>query len=145
MKLLMIYCDYFGYTPSLKTLPDFPEDTEPKVFENVLTAFIQMEAEDENDPKYLETKLVKSLKWAAKKNETKHIILHSFAHLSMSKASPVFTKEFFDVVEKRLLQTGYQVGQTPFGYFLDLDMKAPGRSSARIFKSFEVKSEKNDH
>jgi len=136
MKLLMIYCDRFAYKPQVKTLPDFPDFEQEEIFENVLTAFIQMEKEDEADPKYFETKLVKSLKWAAKKNETNHIVLHSFAHLSMSKAEPYFTKDFFDSVEQRLKNTGYEVSQTPFGYFLDIDVKAPGHSSARIFKTF---------
>ncbi len=138
MKLLMIYCERFAYKPQIKTLPDFPDFDQPEIFENVLTAFIQMEQEDEADPKYFETKLVKSLKWAAKKNGINHIILHSFAHLSMSKAGPYFTKSFFDAVEERLKNTGYKVSQTPFGYFLDIDVKAPGRSAARIFKSFEI-------
>ena len=138
MKLLMIYCDTFAYKPQVKTLPDFPDFKAEESYKDVLTAFIQMEKEDEANPKYFETKLVKSLKWAAKKNDTKHIILHSFAHLSMSKAEPEITKQFFDSVEERLANTGYKVNQTPFGYFLDIDVKAPGRSSARIFKSFEV-------
>ncbi len=133
----MIYCDQFAYKPQIKTLPDFPDFDSYQSFDNVLVAFIQMEKEDEADPKYYETKLVKSLKWAAKKNETGHIILHSFAHLSMSKADPYITKDFFDAVELRLNNTGYKTGQTPFGYFLDIEVKAPGRSSSRIFKSFE--------
>ena len=137
MKLLMIYCDRFAYKPQVKTLPDFPNYEDGEAFENVLVAFIQMEEADAEDPKYFETKLVKSLKWAAKKNETKHIVLHSFAHLSMSKAEPQLTKTFFDIVDERLKNTGYDVSQTPFGYFLDIDVKAPGRSSARIFKTFE--------
>jgi len=136
MKLLMIYCDKFAYQPQVKTLPDFPDFTEAVQYENVLVGFIQMEKEDEENPKYFETKLVKSLKWAAKKNETQHIILHSFAHLSNSKADPHVTKKLFDDVEQRLLNTGYECAQTPFGYFLDIEVKAPGRSSARIFKSF---------
>ncbi len=133
----MIYCDKFAYKPQIKTLPDFPDFKEGEAFNDVLVAFIQMEKADEDDLKYYETKLVKSLKWAAKKNETNHIILHSFAHLSMSKADPVITKTLFDSVEERLKNTGYEVQQTPFGYFLDINVKAPGRSSARIFKSFE--------
>ncbi len=133
----MIYCDQFAYKPQVKTLQDFPDFTESQIFNDVLVAFIQMEKADEDDPKYYETKLVKSLKWAAKKNDTNHIILHSFAHLSMSKATPEITKTLFDSVEERLKNTDYEVWQTPFGYFLDIDVKAPGRSSARIFKSFE--------
>ncbi len=132
----MIYCDRFAYKPQIKTLPEFPDFDEEKIYEKVLVGFIQMEKEDEENPKYFETKLVKSLKWAAKKNETQHIILHSFAHLSLSKAEPQITKDLFDAVEERLKNTAYQCNQTPFGYFLDIDVKAPGRSAARIFKSF---------
>ncbi|MEA2086795.1 MAG: threonyl-tRNA synthetase editing domain-containing protein, partial [Candidatus Caldatribacteriota bacterium] len=38
--------------------------------------------------------------------------------------------------EKRLENAGYKTRQTPFGYFLDLDLKAPGKSLARVFKEF---------
>jgi len=136
MKLLMIYCDSFGYKPQIKTLADYPDFSESVKLDNVLLAFTQMEAEDEENQKYVETKLVKNLKWAAKKNETKHVILHSFAHLSESKAAPEITKNLFDIVEKRLQNADYICEQTPFGYFLDIQVDAPGRSSARIFKSF---------
>ncbi|HFX17697.1 MAG TPA: hypothetical protein ENK64_00960 [Flavobacteriales bacterium] len=139
MKVLMIYCDLFAYKPQIKTLPEFPDFDQEENFDNVLVGFIQMEAKDESDLKYFETKLVKSLKWAAKKNNTNKIILHSFAHLSESKASPEQTKNLFDQVEIRLQNVNYDTHQTPFGYFLDINVKAPGKSSARIFKSFELK------
>ncbi|VAX26204.1 fragment of protein derived from threonyl-tRNA synthetase, partial [hydrothermal vent metagenome] len=38
--------------------------------------------------------------------------------------------------EQRLKNADYEVSQTPFGYFLDLDVKAPGHSFARLFKEF---------
>ncbi len=136
MKLLMIYCHQFGYNPVSKTLEDFPEITEGGNFENALTAFIQTEIEDEENPKAVETKLVKNLKWAAKKNETRRVVLHSFAHLSESKADPHFTKTLFDAAQLRMENAGYECSQTPFGYFLDIEVKAPGVSQARIFKSF---------
>jgi len=56
--------------------------------------------------------------------------------LSESKAEPHFTKELFDKAEARMKNTDYECEQTPFGYFLDIDVKAPGVSQARIFKSF---------
>ena len=73
-----------------------------------------------------EKKLVNHLKWVARKNSANMIILHSFAHLSDSKASPEFAKDIFDLAEKRLKSAGYQVDQTPFGYFLDLNRKRGG-------------------
>ncbi len=63
------------------------------------------------------------------------MVLHSFAHLSESKANPNFTKELFNMAETRLKNANYQTAQTPFGYFLDLEVSAPGYSLARIFKS----------
>ncbi len=136
MKLLMIYCKTFGYTPTIKTLDNFEDHNEAKSFENVLVAFIQGEAEDEEKViAKLEKTLVKNLKWGAKKNETKDVILHSFAHLSESKASPEFTKKVFDLAQARLENADYITSQTPFGYFLDLQVDAPGVSQARMFKS----------
>ena len=136
MKLLMIYCSEFGYTPKVKTLEGAEELSETKIFKNALVAFIQSEEKDEADLSGTEKKLVKNLKWAAKKNETKNVILHSFAHLSESKANPEFTKELFDKTEARMKNADYVCDQTAFGYFMDLNVQAPGYSQARIFKSF---------
>jgi len=136
MKLLMIYCSEFGYTPRVKTIDDAETLTETKTYKEVLVAFIQAEESDEVDLGGTETKLVKNLKWAAKKNETKNVLLHSFAHLSESKAGPEFTKELFDKAEARMKNADYECDQTAFGYFMDLNVQAPGYSQARIFKSF---------
>ena len=136
MKLLMIYTDRFAYRTSKKTLEMVEDFEEEKQIEDVLVGFIQAEKEDEDKIDKIETKLIKNLKWAAKKNDTNNIVLHSFAHLSLNKAEPEITKTIFNNAEKRLENAGYKIWQTPFGYFLDLDLKAPGRSLARIFKEF---------
>jgi len=136
MKLLMIYAEKFAYQTRSRTLETVEEYQENKQIENVLAGFIQVEKEDEEKMDKVETKLIKNLKWAAKKNNTNCILLHSFAHLSLSKANPESTKNIFDNAEKRLKDTDYEVYQTPFGYFLDLDLRAPGKSLARVFKEF---------
>lgn len=136
MKLLMIYCKRFAYTPTVKVLDDADDNAVSGEYDNILTAFIQAEAGDEEDLKGTEKKLVKNLKWAAGKNNTRKVMLHSFAHLSDSKASPEFTSELFEKAMDRMKNAEYETHTTPFGYFLDLDMQAPGFSLARIFKSF---------
>ena len=136
MKLLMIYCNNFYYKPVSKTLETVEDKTEAIEFDNVLVGFIHAEAEDEQDFNGVEKKLVKNLKWAAKKNNTNKVVLHSFAHLSKSKASPEFTVELFDKTEARMKNANYETWQTAFGYFMDLKLNAPGYSLARIFKSF---------
>ena len=134
MKLLMIYMKKFSYNPTIKTIESMPDYTEEKKFENIKAAFIQVEKEDEENETAVKKKLLKNLKWIAGKNNTKKIILHSFAHLSESKAMPEFTKSLFDNIDERLVNSGFEVEQTPFGYFLDLKVDAPGYSLARIFK-----------
>lgn len=134
MKVLVIYADEFNYQPAEKNLESAEDVTEGATFTDSIIAFIQVEETDEaNDIKSREKKLVNHLKWAARKNNCTSIVLHSFAHLSESKASIEFTKQIFDQAETRLQNGGYKTAQTPFGYFLDLNIKAPGFSLARIW------------
>ncbi len=139
MKLLMIYCNNFSYFPAIKSLDDAEIIKDGASFENAQVAFIQAEETDETSGrvKSIEKKLLNYIKWITRKNDTKKVVLHSFAHLSHSKASPEFTKELFDRIEAKLLNVGYEVAQTPFGYFLDLKVDAPGESLARVFQSFD--------
>lgn len=135
MKLLLWYTEKFAYTPTMKTLDDVAESTKGQSYHEALVAFIHAEEQDAENETSVEKKLVKMLKWAAKKNDTNFVVLHSFAHLSESKADTAFTMELFNRVEQRMQNAQYKTAQTPFGYFLDLDMKAPGKPSARIFKA----------
>jgi hypothetical protein len=114
MKLVMIYSIRF----------------EERTVEDVLVGFIHAEPQDEAEAGAVETRLVKNLKWAARKNGTNRILLHSFAHLAEGKATPEFTKDLLSNTEARLAGAGYEVSQTPFGFFLDLHLEAPGRSLA---------------
>ena len=134
MKLLMIYADHFGYQTALKTLPDIPDVAKNETIENAVLGFIHVEEKDSENQGKVITKLIKNLKWLAGKNNTKKIVLHSFSHLSNSKAEPEIVVDVFDQSEQRLKDSGYDVRQTPFGYFLDLDLQAPGSPLARVFK-----------
>lgn len=143
MKVLVFYTKRFAYKTAEQNLTDeelkvfYPDTSVIKHQEehkDCITAFIQVEAEDEErDLKSREKKLANHLKWVARKNNTTNILLHSFAHLSASKASLQFTAQLFDATQKRLNNGDYTASQTPFGFFLDLDMDAPGFSMARVW------------
>lgn len=135
MKALFIFCKEFAYNPTIKTLDLAGEDVTPRRFENIQAAFLHAEKEDVERENEIEKKLIKNLKWICGKNNVKTVVLHSFAHLSESKADPGFTKSIFTRVEERLKNSGYEVYQTPFGYFLDLQLSAPGFSLARVFNN----------
>ena len=136
MKVLVMYMEEFSYQPAQKNLEDIEDVTNGQAFKDCIVAFVQVEENDEEyDVKSREKKLVNHLKWTARKNNCKNVVLHSFAHLSESKASVEFTKELFDLAEIRLQNAAFTTAQTPFGYFLDLNIKAPGFSLARIWAS----------
>ncbi len=128
----MIYTDHFAYKPTVKTLEEAPEANEEVSLSDKYVAFIQIEKEDEE--KQPLKKFVKFIKWLRNKKKFDSIVLHSFGHLSESKATPEFTREFIDKIEVRLKEIGLEVFQTPFGYFIDLNLRAPGYSLARVFK-----------
>ena len=93
MKLLLWYCDSFEFKTNTNTLEEFKIDEQTKQYNNLIVAFIQAEEQDESDLNGIEKKIVKQIKWASGKNNTKRVLLHSFAHLSGSKAEPEFTKK----------------------------------------------------
>jgi hypothetical protein len=101
-----------------------------------VVAFIHVEPPDVEDGSSAETKLVKNAKWLARKWETRSIVLHSFTHLGEQKADPEDAKGLIDRVQERLEAAGYTAFQTPYGYFNDLSMDAPGHPLARIYKEF---------
>lgn len=136
MKVLVIYCNLFSYHPASKTLAEIEDVSTGASYTECIAAFIQVEEDDETkEITGREKKLVNHLKWTARKNNTNTIVLHSFAHLSDSKASVDYTKSLFDLAQMRLQNGGYNTEQTPFGYFLDLTIEAPGFSLARIWAS----------
>lgn len=133
MKLLLFQAKQFYWHSFSKTLDDVPDQDVSKTVENTVVIFLHAEAEDEIKPK-LETKVVKNIKWLANKRGLKNIVLHSFTHLSGSTASPEFAQDLLNRLDERLTNTGYQVWQTPFGYFCEWDLSVFGDSLAKVFK-----------
>jgi nucleotide-binding universal stress UspA family protein len=62
------------------------------------------------------------------------VVLHSFGHLSLSKAPPELAQELADDAAQRLERAGYQVSATPFGYLNEWQMHVAGESLAKVFK-----------
>ncbi len=125
MRVLFWYCERFAWTPTLKTLSDAP-NAAPMSHEKAVVAFIHVESKDTTEGASAETKLVKNAKWLARKWDTQMVILHSFTHLGEEKAAPGEAKALIDRVQQRLDTAGYEAVQTPYGYFNDLSLEAPG-------------------
>lgn len=133
MKLLLFQAKQFYWKSFSKTLETVPDQDVTETVPEAVVVFLHAEAEDEAKPG-LETKVVKNIKWLANKRNLKNVVLHSFSHLSGSTASPEFAQALLVSLEQRLRSTGYQVWQTPFGYFCEWDLSVYGDSLAKVFK-----------
>jgi hypothetical protein len=119
----------------MKTLDDAP-DAGPADIKNAIVVFIHIEPQDLQEGSSAETKLIKNAKWLSRKWDTLKIVLHSFTHLGEEKAEAGEAQKLLDRAQQRLQQSGYTIFQTPYGYFLNLTIDAPGHPLARIFKAF---------
>ena len=134
MKLLLFQAKQFSWKSFSKTLDTVPDLDVAETVQEAVVVFLHAELEDEAEPK-LETKVVKNIKWLANKRQLKRVVLHSFTHLSNSTASPEFAQALLAGLDQRLSETGYQVWQTPFGYFCEWELSVYGDSLARVFKA----------
>ncbi|ACN13904.1 ThrS1 [Desulforapulum autotrophicum HRM2] len=135
MRVLFWYCDNFDWNPAIKTIEEVP-DAQPFGCTNAVVAFIHVEPKDLDPASSAETKLVKNSKWLARKWSVNQIVLHSFTHLGEEKADPDMAQAVLNNAQVRLETSGYDTIQTPYGYFLDLSIKAKGHPLARIYKEF---------
>jgi len=136
MKLLLFYAHSFSYETFAKSLPTVPDVDKKESVNNGVVIFFHVEAEDMDKRNKVIQKFVKNTKWLCGKFATKNVVLHSFNHLSGSKAEPDFSKGILDEVVTRLERTDYQVMVTPFGYFNEFDIHVAGDSLAKVFKEF---------
>lgn len=140
MKLLMFQARRFWFAPFERTLPEAGDAPEAQEVKEAVVAFVHAEAEDEANPGRLETKFVKNIKWLAGKRGLRRVVLHSFTHLSESKASPAFARAFLQGAAERLRRTGYEVVVTPFGWVCEWELAVYGESLAKVFVSIGTPS-----
>lgn len=136
MKLILFYAYNFKYKTAEKGLDSVPDIEKEESVEQAVVVFFHVEAEDMEKRAKVIQKFVKNIKWLCGKFSSKNVVLHSFNHLSLSKADPDFSKGVLDQVMERLCRTGYQVFHTPFGYFHEFQLHVAGDSLAKVYKEF---------
>jgi hypothetical protein len=134
MKLLLFYAHSWWFKTASKGLPEVPDIDREDSMENTVVVFFHAEKEDEEKGRGLLDKVVKNIKWLGGKFGTKKVVVHSFNHLSSSKASPEFSERMIRLVIERLQNSGYTVMCTPFGYFNEFKIHVGGESLAKVFK-----------
>jgi hypothetical protein len=136
MKLLLFYAHSFSYETAAKSLSTVPDVKKKESVTDAAVVFFHVEEEDGEKRSKVVQKFVKNVKWLCGKFSTRDVVLHSFNHLSGSKAEPDFSKEALDEVVERLERTNFKVMVTPFGYFNEFTIHVAGDSLAKVFKEF---------
>ncbi|MGB9715524.1 MAG: threonyl-tRNA synthetase editing domain-containing protein [Thermodesulfovibrionales bacterium] len=136
MKLLLFYAHKWWFKTASKSLPEVPDVQMENSIENTVVVFYHAEKEDEEKGKGVLDKFIKNTKWLAGKFKTKNVVIHSFNHLSSSKASPQFSENLIKQATERLQNTGFNVMCTPFGYFNEFLIHVAGESLAKVFKEY---------
>jgi len=134
MKILMFYSPEFWFRTYEKVLPDVPTLEDDRCVTNAVVVFYHAEAGDTEREQSVLKKFIKNIKWLAGKFSTGTIVLHSFNHLSVSKAPPDFTRGLIKNVKERLSGSGFDITETPFGYLNEWKMHVAGESLAKVFK-----------
>ncbi|MHC1727473.1 MAG: threonyl-tRNA synthetase editing domain-containing protein [Syntrophobacteraceae bacterium] len=134
MKLLMFYSPEFWIKPFEKVAPEASEDPQEETFRRAVVIFYHAEAEDAGRENSVISKWVKNAKWLAGKFGSKTVVLHSFNHLSSSKASAEDAASMRDEVRRKLERVGFEVFETPFGWQNEWKMHVAGESLAKVFK-----------
>jgi len=136
MKLLLFYAHEFSYETAARSLPTVPEVHRRETVSAAAVIFFHVEAGDMEKRSKVVQKFVKNVKWLCGKFSTRNVVLHSFNHLSVSKAEPDFSREVLEEVAARLERTDFKVMVTPFGYFNEFSIHVAGDSLAKVFKEF---------
>ncbi len=136
MKLLLFFAHSFTYETAAKSLSTVPDVKKTESVKNSVVIFFHVESDDVEKRSKVIQKFVKNVKWLCGKFATKNVVLHSFNHLSSSKAEPDFSKELLGEVVERLERTDFKVMATPFGYFNEFNLHVAGDSLAKVFKEF---------
>lgn len=136
MKMLMFDTSGFEYKTHSKTLDDVEDIEECETITDPVVIFLHVEAEDEDRKNKVLKKSYNNLKWYLNKIDKDRIVLHSFAHLATSKSSPEFASLLISELKDKLVNRGYNVSVTPFGYFSQFSINVNGESLAKVFKDF---------
>ena len=134
MKLILFYSPSFWFKTYQKVLEEVKDTDMEANCRDAVVVFYHVEAEDLERRGKVLTKFIKNIKWLAGKFDSKTVVLHSFNHLSKSKAPADFAGKLVQDARERLERSGYSVTMTPFGYLNEWKLHVAGDSLAKVFK-----------
>jgi hypothetical protein len=133
VKILLFYTHDYWLRPFEKSVPEAPDRSDAIAVREAVVALVHAEAADPAQHAKLVTKAIKQVKWLAGKFKTQNVVLHSFAHLATTRATPAEAEALLSDMHARLATAGFTVYVTPFGYFNEFRLHVAGPSLAKVY------------
>lgn len=136
MKVLLLHCDSFEFTPVEKEIDEAVATERGKVhrFHDVLVALVSIEKEDSKD---MFEQVVNEVLRVLSQIKANSVLLYPYAHLSNELAPPSIAKELFGELVEEFRKAGVKVSKAPFGWTKSFSLKLKGHALAEQFKAFE--------
>ena len=141
MRLLLIHADRFEYEAREKAVKEpepLDESHKRGALENGLVVFSTVEKNDEQDPEQIATNAASSVEEVLRWLKTKKVMVYPYAHLSTSLASREPAISILKALEEKLVQKGYEVTRSPFGWYKSFTITAKGHPLSELSRTITV-------
>src|SRR6266704_480497 len=138
MRLLLIHADRFEYEArerAVKEPEPLDESHKRGALENGLVVFSTVEKIDEQDPEQIATNAASSVEEVLGWLKTKKVMVYPYAHLSTSLASREPAILMLKALEEKLVQKGYEVTRSPFGWYKSFTITAKGHPLSELSRT----------
>lgn len=145
--MLLIHADHFEYSvrqPALKNPEKIGPERKSDSMNEVLVAFCTVEKDDESNSSIIIENAVRAIDSVAKQVEARNIFVYPYAHLSPSLGSRDLAISILTDLSMGLRGKGYEVAQSPFGWYKSFTIKCKGHPLSELSRSItaEIPSEK---
>jgi len=132
----MLHVDHFSCTITERGRSKMVENFDPSFkttkVDEALLVLASVEKQDETNPEDVSRKTVEEVAKLAHQLKVNTVVLHSFAHLFGELSKPEVAIKTMKLMEEGLIQRGFKVIRTPFGWFNTLELKAKGHPLSRV-------------
>jgi threonyl-tRNA synthetase len=133
MRMLIWHVESFTAQPTERGRSRVA-DAEPRAvsISDGLVVFAAVEKADEADSDGAAARAAQAIAEVARQLGAHDLVLHSFAHLFVELSAPATAQALLQALQRLLEADGYHVGQSAFGWFNRLEMRAKGHPLSRV-------------
>ncbi len=145
LRLLLIHADKFEYETKEKAVKE-PEPISDQAkkgsLQDGLVVFSTIEKADEEAPEATVANATDSIEEVLGWIKTKRVMIYPYAHLSTSLASRDPAIKILKDLEQRLVERGYEVSRSPFGWYKGFTITAKGHPLSELSRTITSKQTK---